>query len=287
MARPTVSPDFATDTNFTAPGKAWDGQPTKVAPGGIKTEGWEPQTPLAAQHINYMIGNHADWINYMQSSEARSFFRESWLAWSSPIAANNAYTANFTLAWTGANPAALQSATATYDTPFVKLADSLQNTEIAAFYCGVGVIVQSSFFTGSFSTDVAMSAIGANNLTIAAGCSVGTSGNFSGALFWKASANTNWQCKTDNGAATTTTDSGVPPVANTFQRLRIDFYGSGVTGGLRTLFYIDGTIVASHTTNITTTASLVPRANVLATANTGSTVNFGTTAMAWSRGSGL
>ena len=65
MPRPTVSPDFATDSNFTAPGKAWDGQPTKVSPGGIKTEGWEPQTPLAAQHINYMVGNHGEWINYL------------------------------------------------------------------------------------------------------------------------------------------------------------------------------------------------------------------------------
>ena len=68
MTRPSVAPDFATDANYVAAGKPWDGQPTKVTPGAIKTEGWEPQVGLAAQHVNYMLNNHGDWINFLDAS---------------------------------------------------------------------------------------------------------------------------------------------------------------------------------------------------------------------------
>ena len=68
MTRPSVAPDFATDANYVAAGKPWDGQPTKVTPGAIKTEGWEPQVGLAAQHVNYMLNNHGGWINYLDEN---------------------------------------------------------------------------------------------------------------------------------------------------------------------------------------------------------------------------
>jgi hypothetical protein len=63
--------------------------------------------------------------------------------------------------------------------------------------------------------------------------------------FYKSSANANWQFMTQ-GTTSQQSDTGVAPTA--FQRFRIEAYGSGYPGGTRALGYINGTLVAEHTT---------------------------------------
>ncbi len=67
MARPTTLPDWATNANFaTGP---IIGQPTKVAPvSGMVQDGFVPADYLRAENVNFQIGNHADWINYLDSN---------------------------------------------------------------------------------------------------------------------------------------------------------------------------------------------------------------------------
>lgn len=69
-----------------------------------------------------------------------------------------------------------------------------------------------------------------------------------GVGFYKTPSSSNWFAKTNDGTSTNT-DTGVA-VSGSFQHLRIELYGSSTAGGARALFYIDGSLVATHTTNI-------------------------------------
>jgi len=55
-----------------------------------------------------------------------------------------------------------------------------------------------------------------------------------------------WSCKTTAASATTKTVTAVAPVAATYQMLSFAYYGGSVK------FYIAGTLVATHTTNLPT-----------------------------------
>lgn len=47
---------FATDANYVAPTKPWDGQPTKVEPSaGQLAQGYQPDDQPAAQHYNWLL----------------------------------------------------------------------------------------------------------------------------------------------------------------------------------------------------------------------------------------
>lgn len=105
-----------------------------------------------------------------------------------------------------------------------------------------------------------LSIVGANNVTYAMGlanANVVSTTHPGGWYFQKASANTNWQCITDDAATTNSQDSGVPPVANTPQAFRIEFYGSGSFTGVKTVkFYINNALVATSTTNVFSTGTV-------------------------------
>ncbi len=68
MTRPTVAPDFATDTNYPAGADPWSGQPNKISPGGIVATGFIPATFLDTSHVNYELNNHGAWINYLDAA---------------------------------------------------------------------------------------------------------------------------------------------------------------------------------------------------------------------------
>jgi len=53
-----------------------------------------------------------------------------------------------------------------------------------------------------------------------------------------------WSCKTTNGTGTTKTVTSVAPVALTYNQLSVAYYSGSVK------FYIDGVLVATHTTKI-------------------------------------
>ena len=64
MAAPVVLPDWASGTNYTS--GPTSGNPNKSQPSaGMVTEGFEPKAPLAAEHLNYLLNNHAAWIDYL------------------------------------------------------------------------------------------------------------------------------------------------------------------------------------------------------------------------------
>lgn len=99
----------------------------------------------------------------------------------------------------------------------------------------------------------AISAVGTNDVTVRMGSSNAalSAANPGGWYFQKASTDTNWQCVTNDGAASTTTNSTVPPVANTAQQFRIEYYGSGtVLGALTVKFYINNALVCTNTANV-------------------------------------
>jgi hypothetical protein len=68
MTRPANSPAFATAATFPAGANPWSSQPPRVAPSGaMQTQGFTPQADLPAEYINYLIGNHGDWLAYHDS----------------------------------------------------------------------------------------------------------------------------------------------------------------------------------------------------------------------------
>jgi hypothetical protein len=71
----------------------------------------------------------------------------------------------------------------------------------------------------------------------------------------------NWQCVTASGGSVTTTDSGVAVVAGTWIRLTITM----VSGEVK--FYIDGVLVATHSTNIPS-VNIVPALKIQKTNGT-------------------
>lgn len=67
MPKPTQSPLWATDANYTADGDPWSGTPTKVDPGASRrAEGAEPDT-FPAQWFNWIFGAHGDWLDWLDT----------------------------------------------------------------------------------------------------------------------------------------------------------------------------------------------------------------------------
>lgn len=64
MSRPSTLPDWATNANYGAGARPWNGQPNKNAPSaGVIAEGFDPENPLYADFVNWIINNHALWID--------------------------------------------------------------------------------------------------------------------------------------------------------------------------------------------------------------------------------
>jgi hypothetical protein len=106
-----------------------------------------------------------------------------------------------------------------------------------------------------------LTAVGANELNVFLGFhsapdeSANADAHATHALltFRKLSADTNWQARAGNASAGATTDTGVAPVANTWQRFKIRYYGldtpTGIAaGGALARWYIDDVLVAEHIT---------------------------------------
>jgi hypothetical protein len=66
MSKPTELPEWATETNYDAPGQSWDGTATKVDPGGtLKAEGWQPAFQPPAQYHNWWMGKVGEWLAWL------------------------------------------------------------------------------------------------------------------------------------------------------------------------------------------------------------------------------
>jgi hypothetical protein len=100
-------------------------------------------------------------------------------------------------------------------------------------------------------------------------------------LFRKLSTDTNWQAVTTAASTATVTDTGVAPTTNVYQMLRIEYYGTNTARGQVVKFFIDGSLVATNTTNIPTSTSLYPKFSTTYTA-TQRTLNVGPVRSYWS-----
>lgn len=141
-----------------------------------------------------------------------------------------------------------------------------------------------TFASWELKADFAMDTVGANNATFWVGLS-GTSDyrtpGASGYLwFKKTSGVTNWQCEANDGASTTTQDSGVPPLAfgtGGMQRLRIEYHGSTTPYGANTArFFINDVLVKTYTTNLPITAQEIAVGGQLTTGGAARTGYIGT-----------
>lgn len=67
MTRPLDGPDFATDPTLPLP---WVG-PTRVLPSlAVRAAGFLPDEPVSAQKLSALLGNHGDWIKYLDAAGA-------------------------------------------------------------------------------------------------------------------------------------------------------------------------------------------------------------------------
>lgn len=94
--------------------------------------------------------------------------------------------------------------------------------------------------------DVALSAIGANLVDWTFGLS-DQADDVPALRFYKDSTDTNWGSQyVDNAVGTSASDSGIAPVANAFNRFRIEWYAPGTTSGKLALFFIDDKLVGAY-----------------------------------------
>ncbi len=122
--------------------------------------------------------------------------------------------------------------------------------------------------------EVALTAVGTNKLTARVGMKAepGAVGVKFG--FEKLTGDTNWKLLSNDGS--TRADSGVPPVANTVQELKINYYGNGTARGLAADYFIDGVSVGTVTTNIPS-GGVVPGGGLFPTLETQCTTAGNTT----------
>lgn len=76
-----------------------------------------------------------------------------------------------------------------------------------------------------------------------------------------------WRCRTINGGVATTTVTTTPVVAATYNNLRIEVNSAGTSVN----FFIDGTLVATHTTNIPTAVANASTPTIMITKTNGGT----------------
>ena len=193
----------------------------------------------------------------------------------------------------GATTPAMKLGVATgYGAPTVELLSGVNTADsfISPGYdTATGLFYYQTWLDHTMTADIALTAIGANNASAYIGtvAASNTAARFSGARFRKLSGNTNWQAECDSGAATTTVDTGVPPVANTIQELRFQLTGSGTTSGLRCLFWIDRVLVATITTNLYVGATaLTPGIEIIGTGANTTKMEVGRVDVEWTRRNG-
>lgn len=196
--------------------------------------------------------------------------RCDWGGFVGSVGANDAYAGDFHLNWSGATAPAFGGPSASYNGPYCRMVTPANgNTFYASAGEAAGLLVYASWLYARFDAYIGFEAAGANNINVNVGISnLPFNANFKGAHFRKNSAENNWKCVTNDGAASTVTDSGVAASTSGMHHLRMEIFGSGFSGGPKVDFYVDGTKV-THTANVYTSAASALSANVTSTAVVG------------------
>lgn len=276
MIPPSNPPDWADNANYSA--GPYAGQPNKAyAPAGNRGEGFDPGAGVPMEWLNERLWNHGQWIDYVLDD---FFFRESFLApfqvlgAVGPIAASPPWAtagnniANLVAENIGAGQGAsfgissafpgavMRPGTANSNNGWLQLgyAGTTSGTTPGMFYMGNTNVAMNMQWRGC------LSVVGANLVTFNMGFDdaldgIGTymfhnNANPSSSFqFRKKSTDTHYFAVTGAvGGAETSTDTGITPVAGVCNTFRISY---AVIAGVKTVFYyIDGNLVATHTTNM-------------------------------------
>lgn len=79
MSKPTTVPTWATDTNYDASGKPWNGTPTKVDPvTALKEQGYAPADKPTAQTMNHQLNLIGQWIKFFDDVITDSDIVDEW-----------------------------------------------------------------------------------------------------------------------------------------------------------------------------------------------------------------
>jgi hypothetical protein len=202
--------------------------------GGNAASGWTSSTKAST-----VIGNSANaWILNQNSTAGSGFVNSTGTFNNSPLATG----ITFNVGTASGGSAQLQMGS-----PFIKLNNITNMYVIAEWSAGMSVV----------SVNQTVYRWGYSHVTSTTGTGSVTSAAHPGGAWFENSNGGAWSCKTDDLTTTTTTVTGVSPVANNCQTFRIEQYGSGTMLGANTvIFYIDGVQVAKHTTNVYTASDV-------------------------------
>lgn len=253
---------------------------TKVDPGAPKKDvGFVTAERIPASWLNYLFNLVAQWLGYLEAVTLEisnklpgTFVFRKCLMWV-PGATVSAGSSNTSLvpgelsgsADTNTSITVRPPDNVTFRSPFPHADLTVLN---AAVNQGCSVFSNSSTASAQligqldnvvavYEVAVCMLAVGANGVDVGVGLlEVPNLNNPSTAdasvIFIKESGDTNWQAQVCNGSAITEVDTGVPPVADSWQLLRAEFHGAstpvGVSNASATArFFIDGVQVAEIT----------------------------------------
>jgi len=240
-----------------------------------------------AASVNVALSKLADYMEALRARENRFRVETLFAEPSGAASGSRQFYGDFGITWTGANAPALQAYSTTVDGPYVQV-DAPANGNVSTIFAGTtaGLCRISSFFEGSIECYVNLSAVGANSVTFFFGLAANVGTNFTGCAFTMASGESTWQCKTNDGATTSTTDSTIGASTGAFTRLRIDITGSGTGTGLAAKFYTDGILRATKTTNIPTGSTINPIIALTGTGANTTKLNIARPRFIWTQASG-
>lgn len=68
MSRPPTTPEWSSDVNYPAGSDPWSATATKIEPtSGEKAQGAEPSVGFGAQQFNWILNEHAGWLNHLDA----------------------------------------------------------------------------------------------------------------------------------------------------------------------------------------------------------------------------
>lgn len=260
MSRPSVLPDWASNSTYGAGARPWNGQPNKTQPSaGVLAEGFDPENPLYADFVNWVLNNHGAWIDYIDS---RSSFREEWFGQVASLAASQTTPIAGAEKWIYLSSTTTQFSTnhasSTYPHPVALLTTSASLNSTGTVYTGRKLFNPStSTLMALFRTTVSVDAAGDSYIGFCDGNDY-TSGASRFIRFRQSHGTANWQAECSVSGTTTTVDTGVAVATSTDPNtsLAIEIHGSAITGGAKVIFTVNGTSV-TITSNIPALASYI------------------------------
>lgn len=259
MPKPTVAPDWATASTFSS--GPIIGQPNKQTPsGGLVSEGWDPEQAPAAEHLNYMLNNHAAWFAWEERVRYMRRWQETF-QWNVSTSSNLNPVPNYASIQVGVSGSGSTvvshgaNSISGYNSPVVELSPGGASSRysrinsVNSLYYGANTSSAIFFEVDTAITDVSGATAGSYYAGLSDGSFSLTGATFAG--LYSPIASGTWKLLT---AAGTFTIPGSAPSALTMQRWRVEFYPSGTPEGIANgsgfaVVTLNGTVVLTQNGN--------------------------------------